>query len=314
MSAVRAFEAAARHLSFTRAAQELGMTQAAVSYQIRLLEDRTGTPLFVRLPREVRLTAAGRQLAPKVTEALDLLGTAFSEIADKTEHHLHISVLPTVVSSWLGSRLASFQTAHPNISIRVHMSTELIDFKRDAIDLVVRSGNGDWSGNDVFPLFPIEYMPVCTPTFLEKHQLKDPSDVLRVRRFGNASWWRRWMTETGVEPPASNGTELIFDVQAMDVATTLHDHGIAMAVSTFLIEELRSGKLVRPFNHVVRDGRAYWLVYPQSHRRQKKIQAFRDWIIAEAAASNALLAAVAGELPSVRSQADIGASALTRPE
>ena len=314
MSAVRAFEAAARHLSFTRAAQELGMTQAAVSYQIRLLEDRTGTPLFVRLPREVRLTAAGRQLAPKVTEALDLLGTAFSEIADKTEHHLHISVLPTVVSSWLGSRLASFQTAHPNISIRVHMSTELIDFKRDAIDLVVRSGNGDWSGNDVFPLFPIEYMPVCTPTFLEKHQLKDPADVLTVRRFGNASWWRRWMTEAGVEPPASNGTELIFDVQAMDVATTLLDHGIAMVVSTFVIEELRSGKLVRPFNHVVRDGRAYWLVYPQSHRRQNKIQVFREWIIAEAATSNAQLAAVAGELPSVRSQAEIGASALIRPE
>ncbi|HEV7319730.1 MAG TPA: LysR substrate-binding domain-containing protein [Ensifer sp.] len=292
MSAVRAFEAAARHLSFTRAADELGMTQAAVSYQIRLLEDRVGTPLFVRLPREVRLTAAGRLLAPKVTEAIDLLGAAFSEIADKTEHHLHISVLPTVVSSWLGQRLASFQTAHPNISIRVHMSTDLIDFKRDAIDLAVRSGAGDWPGNDVFPLFPLDYVPVCTPSFLEKHQLKEPSDVLRVRRFGNASWWRRWMIETGVEPPASNGTELIFDVQAMDVATTLADHGIAIAVSTFLMEELKSGRLIRPFDHVVRDGRAYWLVYPQSSRRQKKIQAFRDWIVAEADASNAVLATV----------------------
>lgn len=314
MSAVRAFEAAARHLSFTRAADELGMTQAAVSYQIRLLEERIGTPLFVRLPREVRLTAAGRQLAPKVTEAIDLLGAAFSEIADKTEHHLHISVLPTVVSSWLGQRLASFQTAHPNISIRVHMSTELIDFKRDAIDLVVRSGNGDWPGNDVFPLFPIDYMPVCTPSFLEKHQLKEPSDVLRVRRFGNASWWRRWMIETGVEPPASNGTELIFDVQAMDVATTLADHGIAIAVSTFLLEELRNGKLIRPFDHVVQDGRAYWLVYPQSHRRQKKIQAFREWIIAEADASNALLATVVGDSRSASPQAGVGASALVKPE
>lgn len=292
MSAVRAFEAAARHLSFTRAAEELGMTQAAVSYQIRLLEDRIGAPLFVRLPREVRLTGAGRQLAPKVTEAIDLLGAAFSEIADKTEHHLHISVLPTVVSSWLGQRLASFQTAHPNISIRVHMSTELIDFKRDAIDLAVRSGAGDWPGNDVFPLFPLDYVPVCTPSFLEKHQLKEPADVLRIRRFGNANWWRRWMIETGVEPPASNGTELIFDVQAMDVATILSDHGMAIAVSTFLMDELKSGRLIRPFEHVVRDGRAYWLVYPQSTRRQKKIQAFRDWVVAEADASNAILATV----------------------
>ncbi|WDZ80167.1 LysR substrate-binding domain-containing protein (plasmid) [Ensifer adhaerens] len=312
MSAVRAFEAAARHLSFTRAADELGMTQAAVSYQIRLLEDRVGTPLFVRLPREVRLTTAGRQLAPKVTEAIDLLGAAFSEIADKTEHHLHISVLPTVVSSWLGQRLASFQTAHPNISIRVHMSTELVDFKRDAIDLAVRSGAGDWPGNDVFPLFPLDYVPVCTPSFLEKHQLKEPSDVLRVRRFGNASWWRRWMIETGVEPPASNGTELIFDVQAMDVATTLADHGIAIAVSTFLMEELKSGRLIRPFDHVVRDGRAYWLVYPQSSRRQKKIQAFRDWVVSEADASNAQLATVMEESRSP--QFAVGASALIKPE
>ncbi|MEI2297305.1 LysR substrate-binding domain-containing protein [Ensifer sp. MJa1] len=312
MSAVRAFEAAARHLSFTRAADELGMTQAAVSYQIRLLEDRIGTPLFVRLPREVRLTAAGRQLAPKVTEAIDLLGAAFSEIADKTEHHLHISVLPTVVSSWLGQRLASFQTAHPNISIRVHMSTELVDFKRDAIDLAVRSGAGDWPGNDVFPLFPLDYVPVCTPSFLEKHQLREPSDVLRVRRFGNANWWRRWMIEAGVEPPASNGTELIFDVQAMDVATTLADHGIAIAVSTFLMEELKSGRLIRPFEHVVRDGRAYWLVYPQSNRRQKKIQAFRDWVVAEADASNALLARVMES--SWSPQVEAGASALAKPE
>ncbi len=314
MSAVRAFEAAARHLSFTRAAEELGMTQAAVSYQIRLLEERIGTPLFVRLPREVRLTASGRQLAPKVTEAIDLLGSAFSEIADKTEHHLHISVLPTVVSSWLGPRLASFQTAQPNISIRVHMSTDLVDFKRDAIDLSVRSGNGDWPGNDVFPLFPIDYMPVCTPAFMKKHQLRQPCDVLRVRRFGNANWWRRWMIETGVEPPESNGTELIFDVQAMDVATTLAEHGIAIAVSTFLMEELESGRLIRPFEHLVRDGRAYWLVYPQSSRRQKKIQAFRDWILAEADASNALLAIAMDDSRSASPQAVVGASALMKPE
>ncbi|MCK3777966.1 LysR substrate-binding domain-containing protein [Ensifer sesbaniae] len=314
MSAVRAFEAAARHLSFTRAAEELGMTQAAVSYQIRLLEERIGTPLFVRLPREVRLTASGRQLAPKVTEAIDLLGSAFSEIADKTEHHLHISVLPTVVSSWLGPRLASFQTAQPNISIRVHMSTDLVDFKRDAIDLSVRSGNGDWPGNDVFPLFPIDYMPVCTPAFMKKHQLRQPCDVLRVRRFGNANWWRRWMIETGVEPPESNGTELIFDVQAMDVATTLAEHGIAIAVSTFLMEELKSGRLIRPFEHLVRDGRAYWLVYPQSSRRQKKIQAFRDWILAEADASNALLAIAMDDSRSASPQAVVGASALMKPE
>jgi len=286
IAAIRAFEAAARHQSFTRAADELGMTQAAVSYQIRLLEERIGTPLFTREPRQVTLTKTGRRLSPKVTEALDLLGSAFAEVAEKATLELAISVLPTVASAWLVPRLSSFQAANPNIKIRLHTSNEMVDFIRDDIDLVVRSGAGDWPGNDVFLLFPMVYAPVCTPEFCNRHDLANPADLLAVRRFGSANWWRRWLTEAGVKNlDGGNDVGLVLGVQAMDVAVTLLGQGVAMVVTTFFAEELKSGRLVQPFSHVVEDGRGYFLVYPEARRRSRKVQLFRNWIIAEAAAT-----------------------------
>ena len=290
IAAIRAFEAAARHQSFTKAAEELGMTQAAVSYQIKLLEDRVGIALFNREPRQVSLTASGRKLAPKVTEALDMLGAAFAEVAEKSRLNLAISVLPTVASAWLVPRLESFQIANPNIKISLHTSNEMVDFIKDDIDLVVRSGAGDWPGNDVFPLFPMVYAPVCTPEFRDRNRLARPSDLLAVRRFGSPNWWRRWLNEAGVENlDDGNQMGLVLGVQAMDVAVTLLGQGVAMVVTTFFAEELRSGRLVQPFEHVVEDGRGYFLVYPEARRRSRKIQLFRDWIVAEAAATRSTL-------------------------
>jgi LysR family transcriptional regulator, glycine cleavage system transcriptional activator len=291
IAAIRAFEAAARHQSFTKAAGELGMTQAAVSYQIRLLEDRVGTSLFTREPRQVTLTPMGRRLSPKVTEALDLLGAAFAEVAEKSRLNLAISILPTVASGWLVPHLASFQAANPNIQIRLHTSNDLVDFAKDDIDMVVRSGDGAWPGNDVFPLFPMEYAPVCTPEFRDRNRLTQPSDLLAVRRFGSPNWWRRWLTEAGVENmDEGNRMGLVLGVQAMDVAVTLLGQGVAMVVPTFFAEELKSGRLVQPFTHIVKDGRGYFLVYPEARRRSRKVQLFRDWIIAEAEATRSTVA------------------------
>lgn len=287
IAAIRAFESAARHQSFTRAAEELGMTQAAVSYQIRLLEERIGVALFSREPRQVTLTPTGRALSPKVTEALDLLGSAFAEIAEKTRLDLAISVLPTVASAWLVPRLSSFQAANPNIRIKLHTSNEMVDFIKDDIDLVVLSGDGHWPGNDVHPLFPIEYTPVCTPEFRDRNGLARPADLLAVRRLGSPGWWRRWLSEAGVENEDEGRQPggLVLGVQAMDVAVTLLGQGVAMVVPTFFAEELGSGRLVQPFGHVVRDGRGYFLAYPEARRRSRKVQLFRDWILAEAAAT-----------------------------
>lgn len=291
ISTIRAFEAAARHQSFTRAAAELGMTQAAVSYQIRLLEDRVGSPLFVREARQVTLTSTGRKLAPKVTEALDLLGAAFVEVTARARFEITISALPTLASAWLVPRLTGFQSAHPDVRIKLHTSNEMVDFVRDDVDLVIRSGDGNFPGNDVFPLFPIEYTAVCTPEFRDRERLTRPSDLLRVRRLGSAGWWQRWLLENDAGSDDGSQMGLLLGVQAMDVAITLLGQGVAMVVPTFFADELRSGRLVQPFPHVVQDGRSYYLAYPQARRRSRKIQLFRDWTLAEAEATRSSMAA-----------------------
>lgn len=291
IAAIRAFEAAARHLSFTKAANELGMTQAAVSYQIRLIEERVGTALFVREPRQVRLTAAGKRLAPRLTEALDMLGGAFADVAEKAQLHLVLAVQPTVASAWLVPRLETFQAANPNIKIRLHTSNDVVDFADDDVDAVIHSGDGNWPGHDAFALFPIEYSPVCTPEFRERHGLATPADLLAVRRFGSPGWWQRWLREAGVQDQGgSDRMGLVLGVQAMDVAVTLLGQGAAMVVPTFFADELRSGRLVRPFQHVVQDGRSYWLMYPSNRRRSRKIKLFCDWAVAEAEATRAAFA------------------------
>lgn len=291
ISAIRAFEAAARHQSFTRAAAELGMTQAAVSYQIRLLEDRVGSPLFVREARQVTLTTTGRKLAPRVTEALDLLGAAFVEVTARERFEINLSALPTLASAWLVPRLTGFQSAHPDVRIKLHTSNEMVDFIRDDMDLVIRSGDGNYPGHDVFPLFPIEYTAVCTAEFRDRERLTQPSDLLRIRRLGSAGWWKRWLLENDVGSDDSDQMGLLLGVQSMDVAITLLGQGVSMVVPTLFAEELRSGRLIQPFPHVVKDGRGYFLVYPQARRRSRKIQLFRDWILAEAEATRAAMAA-----------------------
>lgn len=288
IAAIRAFEAAARHQSFTRAAEELGMTQAAVSYQIKLLEDRVGTPLFVREARQVTLTKVGQKLAPNVTEALAMLGAAFADIASTAATELSLSVLPTVASTWLAPRLTGFQEIYPDINIKLDASNHIVDFAKEAVDVAIRSGKGDWLDNDVVPLFPIEYAPVCTPEFRARYSLEQPSDLLSVRRFGSLAWWHRWLEEAGVESrDGSDQMGLVLGVQAMDVAITLLGQGVAMVVPTFFAHELRSGRLIQPFSHIVQDGRSYFLVYPTARRRSRKVRLFRDWVVAEAEATRA---------------------------
>jgi LysR family glycine cleavage system transcriptional activator len=146
LAAIRCFEAAARHQSFTRAAEELGMTQAAVSYQIKLLEDRVGGPLFIRGTRGVTLTEMGRQLAPSITEAFAQLRGAFSLLRETAENVLNITALETFTTNWLVPRLGSFQVAHPEIAVRLDASGRIVDFTREEFDVGIRSGDGKWPG------------------------------------------------------------------------------------------------------------------------------------------------------------------------
>lgn len=286
MASVRVFEAAARHENFTLAAGELGMTQAAVSYQIRLLEERLGVPLFVRSKRRVTLSEAGRRLAPIVSDAFDRLAEGFSGLVDEDESVLAISTAQTFASNWLAPRLGGFQIARPELAVRLLTSNAMTDFARDDVDVAVRMGTGPWAGLRQHFLFCLYSTPLCTPDFLDRHRLDRPADLLRVPRLNAQDWWwKQWLEEAGVsleEETPRQGIRL--DSQALEGNAALAGHGVGLLTPIYWRSEIAAGRLVQPFDLVVVSGPAIWLVYPEHKRGRAKIRAFRDWLLAEMAA------------------------------
>lgn len=283
LSAVRVFEAAARHLNFTRAAEELAMTQAAVSYQVRMIEDRLGTALFVRTGRRVSLSPAGQRLAPQVSAAFDLLDEAFDKVREAESGVLTITAAPGVGTSWLGPRLARFQIAKPDIAVRLLASNELVDFAREEVDVGIRIGHGQWPGLRAIEMFPAEFTPMCSPAFLErKGPLTDATQLIDVVRMNSDDvWWRSWFREVGVELPDDFGRRSIHvDSQVMEGMAALAGEGIAMLTPRFWPFELATGRLVQIFPHVGRGG-SFWLVYPEHRHGSPKVKAFREWLMAE---------------------------------
>ncbi|MBD2746911.1 transcriptional regulator GcvA [Microvirga sp. BT688] len=285
MSAVRVFEAAARHQSFTRAAEELGMTQAAVSYQIKILEDRIGAPLFVRLPRQVSLTAKGRQLAPAVTEAFEALRTAFAGIEATAQTVLSISTLTTFAANWLVPRLGRFQQLHPDIAVQINISGQVVDFGQSDFDLGIRSGNGNWPGLEAHLLFPNLFTPVCSPTLLQGITLEEPSDILRFPIISpNDPWWQDWFSAAGVKDfDPSQRPDNYLGAQQFEGMAAMAGQGFALINPYFFPADLAAGRLVQPFDLLATSERGYWLVYPKARRRSAKIEAFRDWVLSEVA-------------------------------
>jgi LysR family glycine cleavage system transcriptional activator len=287
LTAVRAFEAAARHENFTLAAGELGMTQAAVSYQIRLLEQRIGVPLFVRSKQRVTLSEAGRRVAPLVSGALDGIADAFAGLTDEDAGVLTISTAQTFASNWLAPRLGGFQIARPELAVRLQTSNALVDFARDDADVAVRMGTGPWPGLKRHFLFCLHATPACSPEFRERHRLESPADLLRVPRLNvHDSWWEQWLTAAGVPLPQEGSQSGIrLDSQALEGMAALAGHGVGILTPLYWRTELAAGRLVQPFPLVAVTGPAIWLVYPDHKRARPKIRAFRDW----------LLGAIAGE-------------------
>jgi len=286
LPSVRVFEAAARHENFTLAAGELGMTQAAVSYQIRLLEERLGLPLFVRSKRRVTLSEAGRRLAPIVSDAFDRLAEGFSGLVDEDESVLAISTAQTFASNWLAARLGGFQIARPELAVRLLTSNDLTDFARDDIDVAVRMGTGPWPGLRQHFLFCLHATPACTPDFRERHRLERPEDLLRVPRLNpHDEWWKEWLEAAGIAlPDEARRQGIRLDSQALEGNAALAGHGVGMLTPFYWRGELAAGRLVQPFDLVVVTGPALWLVYPEHKRGRAKIRAFRDWLLAEIAA------------------------------
>ncbi|HEX5181784.1 MAG TPA: LysR substrate-binding domain-containing protein [Allosphingosinicella sp.] len=284
LAAVRVFEAAARHENFTLAAAELGMTQAAVSYQVRLLEERLGMPLFHRSKRRVVLTDAGRRVATPVSAALDGIAEAFSGLVDDDEAVLSINTAQTVASTWLAPRLGSFQLERPELAVRVSTDNALIDFARDDADLAIRIGHGPWPGLRHHFLFRLHFTPVCTPEYRDRHGIETPEDLLRVPRLSpEDDWWKVWLGEAGLAVPAERAGGIRLDSQVAEAQAVHAGHGIALMTPLFWRADLASGRLVQPFPLIASDGRAHWLLYPEHKRNRAKIRAFRDWLLREVA-------------------------------
>jgi LysR family glycine cleavage system transcriptional activator len=294
LSAVRVFEAAARRQNFTQAAAELGMTQAAVSYQIRLLEERLGVPLFARIKGRVSLTDAGRRIAPLVASAFETLGDAFSGLVAEDQALLSISTAQTFATTWLAPRLGAFQIRHPDLAVRLSTDNRMIDFSTGEFHAAIRMGSGSWPGLKSHFMFRLHFSPICTPDFIASHGLERPEQLIDLPRLSPGDkWWNDWFAAAGValgDRPADPGVTL--DNQVMEANAALAGGGCALMTPMFWRGEIEAGRLVQPFPQLHVSSRSHWLCYPEGRRNQPKIAAFRDWLLGEARA-----AAEAGHAP-----------------
>lgn len=286
LSAIRVFEATARHLSFTRAAEELGMTQAAVSYQIKLLEERLGAPLFLRRPRGIVLTEAGQRLAPRTSEAFDILRDAYGRFSEAEPATLIVNTMHTFASQWLAPRLGTFQLAHPEIAVRLETTSRVVDFAREEVDVVVRAGKGQWPGLVAHELLAVRFTPMLSPRLAASvGGIREPKDILKLTLVDPRDpWWISWFNANGLPLEALERQESpSLSMQALDAEVAMAGLGVALLTPAYYRRELAEGKLIQPFEQVLDEGNSYWLAYPESRRNVPKIRAFRDWIVAEAA-------------------------------
>lgn len=285
LTAVRAFEAAARLNSFSRAAAELGMTSAAVSYQIKQLERRMGVILFVRHARQVELTAQGALIGPVLSETFATMRSAFAHAVESSDQTLSLTTLPTVGAAWLAPKLGRFHNDHPGIRIALDLSVAPTDFGTGQFDAAVRSGNGAWPGLRADDLVPNLYMPVCSPAMRDAaRRLETPEAPLGFALLGRPNWWANWFAAAGwpdLDLTGRFGTD--FGAEHMCVTAAIAGHGVALASPIFFARELASGSLVPAHDLVVADGRRYWFTWPSVRAGSAKVQAFRSWIRDEAA-------------------------------
>ncbi|MDP5218757.1 LysR substrate-binding domain-containing protein [Ruegeria sp. 2205SS24-7] len=286
LPAIRVFEAAARHKSFTAAASELGMTQAAVSYQVKVLEERVGASLFERHARGVGLTPVGEKFYHRVSASLDILADAFDNAQGAGSKKLSISVIPTFATNFLAQRLAGFQSANPEIVLRLELSEALMDFSTGDCDVAVRGGRGKWDGLQSELLMPTRFTPMLAPSLLETvGGLKRPEDLMKLPILSRGDpWWVNWFSLAGSEQEFSPTTPpQTFGPQVIEAGAAIAGQGVAMLTPAFFQNELNSGVLVQPFDLLGDDGSGYWLVYPESRRNALKIKRFRNWLTRETA-------------------------------
>ncbi len=290
LNALRVFEAAARHLSFTKAAAELNVTQAAVSHQIKALEAHLGLALFRRLPRALRLTEAGQVYLPTIHDALERIARATADLGrDDATGPLKVSTLPSFAARWLVMRLQRFQHLHPDIDVLLTTTRDLVDFSRDDIDVAIRFGLGHWPGLASRFVLREEVFPVCSPALMEgTPSLRRPEDLAHQTLLHDdyLVTWDAWLAIAGVTGvDAQRGPR--FTDSALVLQAAVNGQGVALARGVLAADDLDAGRLVRPFAFSVPGDFAYFLVAPDRSFQRPKVAAFSAWVLTEACAPDA---------------------------
>ncbi len=286
LNGLKAFEAAARHESFTKAADELSVTQGAVSHQVKALEAELGLRLFNRERQRLVITDGGRRYLEVVRDAFDRLAVGTQRLLQlQKTGALTVTTSPNFASKWLVHRIGRFIEAHPDIDLRVGASHRHIDFAREDIDLAVRHGDGQWPGLSVTRLCVEELFPVCSPKFIRgRGALRVPADLGRhtLLHVNDRRDWGKWLEAADVAT-ADIDRGPIFNQASMAIDAAIDGQGIALARTALAAWDLCAGRLVRPFAVSLKAPYAYWIVCPKSTADLPKIATFRDWLLAEAA-------------------------------
>ncbi|UWQ89640.1 transcriptional regulator GcvA [Rhodobacteraceae bacterium M382] len=290
LKSLQAFESAARWLSFSKAADELFVTPAAISLQIKQLENYLGVPLFHRKTRSVQLTEEAKAVLPLVSDGFDSLAEAIDRLTqNEASGVLTVSSVPTFAIKWLLQRLPHFSRLYPDIDVRLDASLEIRDFDRDGIDVGIRLGVGRYPNLTTTRILNEEVSPVCSPKLLSgAHPLQTPDD-LHHHRLIHVDWgkvsgqipdWEMWTTAAGIDS-VRIGHGPRFTVENMAIEAAISGEGVALVSHSAVADDLRAGRLVKPFDLTLKTDIAYWLVHPPKNLRRAKVKAFCDWLVAE---------------------------------
>ncbi|MBL9009815.1 MAG: LysR family transcriptional regulator [Alphaproteobacteria bacterium] len=278
LNALRAFEASARHRSFTKAARELFVTQAAISHQVKGLEDRLGVRLFHRVPRGLMLTDEGVALLPALSESFDRIGRLLERFQDgRLREVLTVSAVGTFAVGWLLPRLAAFREAHPYVDLRLLTNNNRVDFAAEGLGAAILYGDGNWPAADAERVLDAPLSPLCTPQIAAT--LRQPADLARhvLLRTYRVQDWPAWFAAAGL----SDGIEArgpVFDASLTMVQAALQGEGVALAPPVMFARALAEGLLAQPFAATVSTG-AYWLVSPKGRPVSAAAEAFRTWLL-----------------------------------
>jgi LysR family glycine cleavage system transcriptional activator len=294
LGALRVFDAAARHESFLKAAEELSLTPGAVSHQIRALEHRLGVRLFDRFNRAVRLTEHGAVLAAGVAEAFARLRDALERVRPRRDGPLIVSTSNSVAAKWLVPRLHRFTDANPDVEVLVSASDRAVDLARDGVDIAIRYGAGRYPGLHAELLARADVFPVCSPALLQAHPLRTPADLAHVVLLHNQGWspgearldWPAWLEAAGA-PEVAGKPGPSFSHTFLSMAAAIDGRGVTLASVIHAGDDLAAGRLVRPFDAVLENAFAHWVLCLPERADEPRLRRFRRWLNAEARAGEA---------------------------